>query len=166
MWPFIYLLVVFCLHSVAQVPFCTQTSPCTCVLHNGTVIDLSPLAKQGSPRWILRDPNFEFAYNPCYDFTYGGCANVSVCQYQAFSGVYYSLGTQRSASFLQDDLGVAYLHYYSRDMRGYIRYTYIQLTCSDEADDSFTYLGEYYPGQYSFHLTSRHCCPKKPNEIQ
>nr|KAI8737049.1 cation-dependent mannose-6-phosphate receptor [Biomphalaria glabrata] len=141
---------------------CTQLDSCSCTFGNGTLLDLSPLAFKSRPRFVLDGIQFQYLYNPCYNFTFGECENVSMCQYQNVAGNYFVLGTQDSAYFVTDtdDDHIVFLLYSHTDSYGFTRHTTVQLVCSNQTTDDFIFLGEHTLRTYVFMLVSPHCCAK------
>ncbi|CAL1545105.1 unnamed protein product [Lymnaea stagnalis] len=140
---------------------CYIIHSCACSFGNGSVLDLSALV--GNPRFTLDDPQVEYAYNPCTDFSMGECTNVSACQYLRYEDTYHILGDQESAAFVFDtDNEMVILTYYKQDTYGKIRTANIQLHCTTDMTDSFIYLGQHKQLYFKFRLSSRHCCPMQP----
>lgn len=115
---------------------CTQKGNCACVMSDGSgTIDISSLGNtDGTPRFPFSKPSsslpWEFAFNPCYDFSDEHCKNVVSCQSSADDpDANFPLGTAASAVWGTDGKTVTYQSVYS----GVTRKSRLTLECDPTA---------------------------------
>ncbi|KAL8604964.1 hypothetical protein ACOMHN_028592 [Nucella lapillus] len=129
------------------------------------IVDLSPLGnKNHTARFSGMDGiyPYDFSWNPCQDFSQGGCRGVAGCQPVVYSSQYHSLGAQSSARFLRAEDGLLRLRYTAeQDRSGFTRSLYVTLTCvTPEEGDKVTVVGErpLERGVYDMTLYIRYAC--------
>ncbi|XP_041367793.1 uncharacterized protein LOC121382292 [Gigantopelta aegis] len=151
--------------SVRAAEVCTKVSDCACEMSAGR-IDLSPLANNdNTPKYKdqLGQDGWYYSWNPCNTFsqgTAGGCTSVAGCQTDQTSE-YFSLGTQKSAVFINDVSTGALQLEYQASTSSPPRTLYVTLVCSNSSGSTLSVLGESPTGsgQYYMTLTSPNCCP-------
>ncbi|XP_038044892.1 cation-dependent mannose-6-phosphate receptor-like [Patiria miniata] len=159
----IYGLVVCLLLTTARcdLPKCSKVDDCSCKLDDGKKIDIRPIGYQGNqaPRFKFQsDPlgNWEYAFNPCYDFSDSYCTNVIACQ----KGSTESFGLGSASSAVWDSNGNQYTITYTDGKTQ--RTTIVNLVCSTSASQpTLNVLGQTDPAKpnYYFTLTSECACP-------
>ncbi|XP_022099027.1 uncharacterized protein LOC110983780 isoform X2 [Acanthaster planci] len=154
------LLIWTLLFSSARcdLPKCTKIDDCSCKLSDGKRIDIRSIGYQGkqAPRFNFRpDPlgNWEYAFNPCYDFSNTYCKDVIACQKNNQES--YGLGSASSAVW--GDNGKQYIITYTDDLRT----TIVDLVCSTASQPTLDVLGQTDASKtnYYFTLTSKCACP-------
>ncbi|XP_041365147.1 uncharacterized protein LOC121380411 [Gigantopelta aegis] len=140
---------------------CEKISSCSCKTNNGKVIDLSPLAGVGTPRFKDKmSPSGDlFSWNPCFAFSEGGLSGLAACQQRpALPPLFYNTGSQDSAVFEVDaSKGLQVVYTATTDV---LRTTKVTLKCDHNKEQEFTAQGEVTPGVavYDLTLVSKYCC--------
>ncbi|XP_070565872.1 cation-dependent mannose-6-phosphate receptor-like [Ptychodera flava] len=143
---------------------CKKINSCSCKMDDGKVIDLSPLAGQGKPRF--RDQpkdNYYYSYNPCTDFSdiAQDCINVAVCQKSLDGQFLFDLGKQASAAFSSSGGNVVIKYTGEGTEHTGTRISKVILKCTPPGSpDTLVVDGELVTQEYDFELSSPHCCPK------
>ena len=116
-----------------------------------------------------------FLWNPCNSFSYpkgkttSTCGNVAVCMRLPFASpeTMYSLGTQNTAIFTQDQGGLHII--YSSAQGGHSYVANIKLRCNHTLQNSFVDADTYQPyvinisSIYNLILNSKHACSYSPS---
>ena len=116
-----------------------------------------------------------FLWNPCNSFSYpkgkttSTCGNVAVCMRLPFASpeTMYSLGTQRTAIFTQDQGGLHIIYATAQGGHSYV--ANIILRCNHTLQNSFIDADTYQPyvtnttSIYNLILNSKHACSYSPS---
>ena len=116
-----------------------------------------------------------FLWNPCNSFSYpkgnttSTCGNVAVCMRLPFASpeTMYSLGTQNTATFTQDQGGVHISYASTQGGHNYV--ANILLRCNHTLQNSFLDADTYQPyvtntsSIYNLILNSKHACSYSPS---
>ncbi|XP_078572005.1 uncharacterized protein LOC144859336 isoform X1 [Branchiostoma floridae x Branchiostoma japonicum] len=148
---------------------CSKSGACSCTMSDGKgVVDLEPLAdKGGQPRFIHKDGNTFFYYNPCTPFKKGDSSGecqaneIAACQYDGNG--YYDIGDQSSLATSYDTSTGAVLFSYSTDQS--TRSTDLLLECTQDSAVRFTAREKTgVPGKYVMTISSLCVCPGRSKD--
>lgn len=137
-------------------------STCSCKFTNGTVIDLTTLAKKDGKTAWFQDVNstslndtYKYSYNPCNAFSEGGCTiDTAVCQISKDGQNYFVIGEQEKVSFSFADQKHVIATYGSSSERQ----TTVTLVCATKKEERLEVFGETQPESMKYNMTLYSVC--------
>ena len=151
-------------------PECVKIDECSCMLKNvetpgiinlrgNLIVNSSHPAYHTQGKSEQTGLEYDFYYNPCFNFSDYGCPATGICQTGYEQSI--DLGNLKTVNFVyKDDSVVAIYKSQFDDMYGYNRTSEVELVC-DEAEElgRFEYVSEPIERHYIFKLYTKCACP-------
>ena len=149
-------------------PACIKIEECSCMLKNmetpGTInLRGSLIVNSSHPAYQIQGKSgleYDFYYNPCFNFSDYGCPATSICQ--TGYGASNDLGNLKTVNFVYVNNSVVAVYKSQFDDKyGYNRTSQVELVC-DETEElgRFEYVSEPVKLQCMFRLYTKCACPR------
>ena len=151
-------------------PECVKIDECSCMLKNvetpgiinlrgSLIVNSSHPAYQTQGKSEQTGLEYDFYYNPCFNFSDYGCPDTGICQ--TGYGASNDLGNLETVNFvyLNNSVVAVYKSQFD-DKYGYNRTSQVELVC-DETEElgRFEYVSEPLERHYLFKLYTKCACP-------